>query len=208
MSGTLSYIPYTDQAAETRKNGTVQFTIGSDTVEVGRTSLDFTVHAAYTFPIAAAISTATANSHLMAWMAGSTYDVLLVDAVLKQLVSAGSATVGQFGLFRLTSAGTGGTSLTGAKQDNGDASVGCTCQTLPTVKGTETTLMYTDTGIMLSTAATAGQEDYLDWHWNPYMIKPPRIPAGTSNGMAIKEITAIATGTVAGWIRVLEVSYS
>lgn len=208
MSAVLSYIPYLDSTGTARKNGTVQQTVGGVAQEVPRYVADGAFQACYTIPISAAISTGTANSHLLEIMAGATYDVLVIEIMLRQFVAAGSATVGQVGWYRLSSAGTGGTAITPAKLDNGDASAGATAMTLASAKGTETTLLYSDAGVMLSTAPTSGARPFIDWKWDWTREKALRIPAGTSNGGALKLITPIASGTVLGWAKILEVSYS
>jgi hypothetical protein len=80
--------------------------------------------ATYTVCPTAAVSTATANSHLLQIMAGASNAVVLRHLLVTQLANAGAATVGQFELRRLTSAGTGGTAVTPGATDPGDAAAG------------------------------------------------------------------------------------
>ena len=158
---------------------------------------------------AGSISTATANSHLMQLMAGASLPVYVTRVTVHQF---GLATTGAFGrlfIVRLTSAGTGGTAVTPAVHDGTDAASGATGMTLPTVKGTEAaTPLYTGANAFMQTvgAGTIGQNLLLDRDFDR-LVKPIRIPAGTTNGIAIKCIDAIAAATVQVDIEFMELSY-
>ena len=163
----------------------------------------------YTICPTAAVSTATANSHLLQIMAGASKAVVLRALLVTQLAAAGSATVGQFELRRLTSAGTGGTAVTAGSTDPGDASAGAAAMTLPSSKGTEGGLLWIQGGILLATVAVAGAGPVLSYPtFDLLRGKPIRIAAGTSNGVALKIVTAIASGTVLITAVVSELSWA
>jgi hypothetical protein len=69
--------------------------------------------------------------------------------------------------------------------------------TLPSSKGTEGGLIWIEGGNLLATAASAGEDQVLVIpRYDILRGKPIRIAAGTSNGIALKNVTAIASGTV------------
>src|SRR5262245_59859384 len=111
-------------------------TIGANSVEEEAVFLADTPMATYSARLDAA-STATANSHIVQLMAGSSLNVYVHRIALYQLGLATTAAYGQINIFRLSTAGTGGTAFTPAPYDTNDAASGATSMTLPTVKGTE-----------------------------------------------------------------------
>ncbi|HEV8698950.1 MAG TPA: hypothetical protein VGQ89_14735 [Candidatus Limnocylindrales bacterium] len=153
---------------------------------------------------ATALLTTTANDHLMQLMAGSSLPVRVRRVTITQRTNAGALSVGEFALYRLTTAGTGGTAVTPSKYDNGDAASGATAQTLPSSKGTEGVLLFAATKI-LRAAADPGETPWV-WEQHP-STKPIIIPAGTSNGIAVKSILGVATSTVDVVIEFVETPY-
>jgi hypothetical protein len=164
--------------------------------------------ASYVAPFTS-VSTATANSHILQLMAGSANYVRIRRIHVEQAANATAASNLSLQIFRLTTAGTGGTAVTPEKMDSGDAAAGATAQTLPTVKGTEAA-NATFTSVILMrqvVAATGAQIDDL-WEWQQLPNgKPLIIPAGTANGIALKNVAAIAGGTLTGWIEFVETAW-
>lgn len=165
-----------------------------------------TVHAGFTLPdeypyasyvaLYQTISIGTANDHIAQLMAGSSLNVRIRRIRIEQSNSAGTSTAATFQILRLTTAGTGGTAITPATLDTADSASGATAMSLPTAKGTESTVLDRQAIPMRQTVSTlGGTEDSYEWIQLPNM-KPIIIAAGTSNGIAIKSLTAIATATV------------
>lgn len=157
----------------------------------------------------AGISIATANDHVLQIMAGSSNHVRIRRIRVEQFANATTAAATSMSLYRLTTAGTGGTSVTPARHDLGDAVAGATAMTLPTVKGTEAasdTLRWAM--LWRQAVATTGAQfdDYFEWTQMPGQ-KPIIIPAGTSNGVAIKTNAAVAGATVIVTVEFTETPY-
>jgi len=114
------------------------------------------------------------------------------------MVVATTAAFCQWAIYRLTSAGSGGTAITGQLVDPGDAAVGATTMTLPTAKGTEGALLWSGASVMTQTltATPAAINPILVIDFDSMRRKPIHVAAGTSNGIALKNITAIAAATV------------
>jgi hypothetical protein len=160
-----------------------------------------------TYSLAApGLTTATAASHLLQLMAGSSLNVYLVGIWVSQRALATTSTVQQFELHRLTTAGTGGTAFTPQAYDSSDAAAGATGMTLPTVKGTEnaSNLRILTVGLTQTAPVTAVNGTLWQAH---LLIKPIRIAAGTANGVALKNLTAIAAATVDVTFEFFELSY-
>lgn len=151
-----------------------------------------------TYSIVAAMSTATAASHLIQIMAGASLRVRihLIEYYLDTLAT--TAALGTVSLFRLTTAGTGGAALATTALDPADAASGATARQLPTTKGTEGQQLWTGNVRYIQTASASDGlvQPVLVWDFDRLRGKPVIIAAGTSNGVAIKQETAIA-GAVA-----------
>ena len=147
--------------------------------------------------VTTAVSLATANSHPIQIMAGPLNRVILRR--LKVTLLAGSTTASQqavFQLLKLTTAGTGGTSYTPRNADPADPAIAATAMTLPSSKGTEGNILWTETG-PVAIASNVAQPPVLDLDWTKDLrSRPPTSAAGTGNGFALKNITAVTTGTV------------
>jgi hypothetical protein len=134
-------------------------------------------------------ATATAVSgagtgHLMQLMAGSALNVRIRRIVVRQVALATIAGLSRIQFVRLLTAGTGGTSVTAGKYDNGDAAAGATGMTLPSVLGTEDVVLYSDIiGLVAVNPSTTLNR--LTWEARPDM-KSIVIPAGTANGLVLK----------------------
>lgn len=152
-----------------------------------------------TGPTTGPVSAATLDAHLLQIMAGASLRVRIRRIELYQTGLATTATLGQIQIVRLTTAGTGGGS-TGAPSplDTAFAAAGATAQTLPTAKGTEGAFIHGATVYWMQTAGASAERT------SPMLVidfdRPRSLPlvisAGTSNGIAIKNASAIAGATV------------
>lgn len=178
---------------------TNQRTIGVNTVEqqVGLNGEQYL--ATYTIPTAST-SVATANAHLLQIMAGASLPVYLRRIVIYQSVAVTTAAIATWELWRLSTAGTGGTSVTPAPLDSTDSASGAAAMTLPTAKGTEGTKLWSGTVQLIQTVGTGGagfNTLLVDLDFDKLLrTKVPRIAAGTSNGLALKWVSA-STGASA-----------
>lgn len=191
---TESIVQVTEGAG--KKLHTNSRTIGANTVEdeivvLGENYLNgFTV-------VAGNVSTATANSHLLQIMAGASLKVRVRRIEMHQDGLATAAVLMETRLYRLTTAGTGGGVITPGTLEPGDTAT-ATAMSLPTAKGTEGTLMAIAKPYMLQTigASTPHINPVLVWDFDRPRSKPVILAAGVTNGIAIKNVTAVAAGTV------------
>ena len=180
-----------------KKLHTFQRTIGANTVEDEVMLLGENYLASYvTGP--QANSTATANSHLIQIMAGASLKLRIRRIEMYQVAAATTAVLMDTQLWRLTTAGTGGTSQTPNALDPSDGAAGATVMNLPTAKGTEGTLLLRQFPYMMQTVAASAQlnQPILVWDFDQLRSKPLIIAAGTSNGIAVKNVTAVAAASV------------
>jgi hypothetical protein len=177
--------------------------IGGNTVEDEFVLPGEFPYASYT-AVATGVSSATAASHMMQIMAGAGLNVRIRRIRVNQLAAAGGVNTIDLSIVRLTTAGTGGTVITPSKLDNGDAAAGATAMTLPTVKGTEGAILW-DESMWVGTAAIPPSNGRWEWVQHPGS-KPIIIPAGATNGIAIKN-TALATATFSITVELVETSF-
>jgi hypothetical protein len=155
----------------------------------------------------AAVSVATANDHALQIMAGSSLKVRIRRIRWEQNGNATTGAIGNVELFRLTSAGTGGTAVTPRPFDTSDAAAGCTAMTLPTAKGTEGVLLARIAFAYRQTVATSGAQTNPVWEWTQLPgTKPLIIPAGTTNGIALK-VSGNTGATVIINVELVETSF-
>lgn len=162
-------------------------TIGANTVEDEVTILGEPYLATYS-ATAQNVSLATADSHVIQLMAGASLIVRVHRIVLASV--GGTAGNVRLTLLRLTAAGSGGTVITARPYDTADSASGATAMTLPTTKGTE--------GVTLGTHVfgfpdTSSRHEVWEWVAKDN-IKPIYIPAGTANGIAIKNSAIASVG--------------
>lgn len=150
-----------------------------------------------TYSVAVNPSTATATSHLLQIMAGASLNVRVRRIEIYPL-AATTASVTVVQIVRLTTAGTGGTSVTPTPFNTGDAASGATAMTLPTGKGTiaATPLTYGMVSLYSAVPTSGFVGNAVIWDFDDARLGPVIIPAGTSNGLAIVNNQAIAGGTV------------
>lgn len=173
-------------------------TIGADTqhdevVLVGEQYL-----ASYTVSTITPVSTATANSHVLELHAGASLRLRIRRIEVAQMVAATTAAMCQWAIYRVTTAGSGGTTITPQLLDPADSAAGAVGRTLPTA-ATEGALLWTGTTAMYQTiSATPSNypQPFLLFDADGLRRKPIHVAAGTSNGIALKNITAIAAATV------------
>ena len=180
-----------------KKLHTFNRTIGANSIEDEVVLLGENYLASYTVTTAG-VSTATANSHTLQIMAGASLKVRIRRIEVWLYNPATAAAITQVDLFRLTTAGTGGTVITPAVMDPAEAAAGATAMVLPTAKGTEGVLIRRAVPYLLQTvAASIGtMGPIIDWDFDRPRSKPLIIAAGTANGMAVKWVSAAAAGQV------------
>lgn len=182
-------------------------TIGANSVEDEFVLPGEFPYASY-FVTPSAASTATLNSHLLQIMAGGSLPVRIRRIVLTQFTNATTAAAMAFHIFRLTTAGTGGTTVTPRPHDTTDAAAGCVGMTLPTVKGTEGVQLFDESMLMRQAILATASQNIERWTWEQHPgTKPIIIPAGTTNGIAIKNATAVAGATVQIRVELVETSF-
>lgn len=166
--------------------------------------------ATYVIASAGSVSIATAADHVVQIMAGSTLNVYIRRIRVFQTTVATAAAMAQLHIFRLTTAGTGGTSITPAPIDTTDSAAGATAMTLPTAKGTESTRVGMASASLIQTNPTGGPGNatlLADWNFDQLRTKGLRIAAGTSNGIAVKTINAHASANVNFEIVIAEANF-
>jgi hypothetical protein len=148
------------------------------------------------------VSTATLNSHIVQIMAGASLKVRIRRIEVYQIALATTAALASFGIVRLTTAGTGGTVQAVSALDGSDAAAGATYMSLPTVKGTESNFIHFAGVYFMQTAGASAQLNqpiYVADFDRP-RSKPLIIGAGTTNGIALKLMSAVAAASV--WVNV------
>jgi hypothetical protein len=179
-----------------KKLHTYSKVVGANTVEDEAVVLADQPLASYVIDTTA-ISIATATDHVLQIMAGASLPVYVRRIRMYQAVAATTAAIAQFAIIRMTTAGTGGTAQTADPFDTTDAAAGAAGMTLPTVKGTESTRLYNVSVGVLQTVPTGGFSTLLlDLDFDKLRLKPIRIPAGTANGIILKNLNAIAAASV------------
>jgi hypothetical protein len=139
-------------------------------------------------------SIATANDHVLTLNAGASLNVFVRRIIVYQTVVATTAAIARFEMWSTTTAApTGGTSTTPFRMDNADAAAGASGMALPTVKGTESRRIWSGSYMVTQTVATAGGSSLMfDINFDQFKHKSFIIPAGTTNGLAFKNIVATA----------------
>lgn len=134
-----------------------------------------------------AVSMATNLSHLLQIMAGASLPVQLRSIEMVQYALATTAEIKGIHLFRLSTAGTGGTNAPPQPHDPADT-LACTGMTLPTAKGTEAATALLLPELHAVSALPYGPRSVWKWEQKPG-VKPIIIPAGVANGIAFKTVS-------------------
>lgn len=150
------------------------------------------------------VGVATANKHMLQIMAGGTLNVY----IRRIWVSSGNtfpaaASMVAVDVFRVSTAGTGGGGVDIVAHDTTDAAAGAAGMIGPTVLGTETTKIFS-AGVPLPVAP--GMQGYVFWD-KSWSGKSWRIPAGTTNGIVLKNTTAVAAVTMFWNVEIVELNY-
>lgn len=156
------------------------------------------------------ISCATADSHLVQIMAGATLNVYVRRIRIYQHAVATTAAFGTAQVHRLSTAGTGGTVFAAQGLDTTDAACGASIMTLPTAKGAEGGSLEQEEAIFMQTmGASNGPVRALlyDFDFTRIRQKSIRIPAGLTNGICVKQRTAIAAATAAIVVEFTEANF-
>lgn len=190
-----------------KKLHTFELTIGANTVQDEIVRLGDQYQASYIID-QGSTSVATANDHTIQVMAGGSLNVYIRRIRIFQMVLATTAALATIEIIRLTTAGTGGTSNAVDKLDDTDAGAGATAMALPTAKGTEGTRLMRFSVPYIQTVPTGGFSPLMFDHiFGEGKAKPLRIPAGTTNGICIKHVTAVAGASVGCIIELTETNY-
>lgn len=192
-----------------RRQHTIQHTVGGTAVEDMVVAQGLASLATYTVTVSA-VDMATANMHLLQIMAGASNRIGIRRILVTQRANAGAASVGQFALFRLTSAGTGGTASTVAPLDTADTAGGTARHGIASSLGTETGVALWRQSVSISNSvASLLFTTVIDWQFGDGgLSKLLWVAAGTANGIALKSITAVGTATLDIAAEFVEVAYS
>jgi hypothetical protein len=170
--------------------------IGANTVEDEVTIPGEPYLASY-FAAFGNISVGTANDHILQLMAGASLNVRIRRIAIHQLALAGAAAAIQMLVVRLTTAGTGGSAVTPRRANAADPNSGAAGMTLPSTKGTEGDFFQRWAMPLFAAHPITAQP----FEWTQLLNSQPIIiPAGLTNGIAIKCATAAASATVSGWV--------
>lgn len=150
----------------------------------------------------ASISLATANSHLIELMAGATLKLRIRRILVAVSVPATASNTILLRVQRLSTAGTGGSAQGIPRHDTSNPAAGATAMTLPTAKGTIGDLLIIEPLVVLSTH----NESF--WRFEPHRLSEAIVvPSGTSNGLAIENLSAVAGASVVVSIEFAESSF-
>jgi hypothetical protein len=192
-----------------KKLHTFQRTIGANTVE------DELVipgeHYLATYVVTAGgISTATVGDDAMQIMAGASTIVRIRRIRIEQDGLVTAAAISTWSVGRLTTAGTGGTAITPQKLDSADGAAASTAAfAVPNAThGTiAATYHFRRSLFLVQTAPVGGLgQVYSEWLAMPGG-KPLIIAAGTTNGVAVRNQTARAGGSISIEIEYTESSF-
>jgi hypothetical protein len=177
----------------------VQRSKSSNTVNETEVSLSLPYIPGYRLTTPSPVSLATASSHLMQFLGSAINRDLLRFIEVTQVGNAAASKQVEFELLRLTTAGTGGTSITPNPSDLVDPATSARGMTLPSAKGTESSLMGKKAGPILTTAATAGHERVVRFTFpetGDNSTKPVTTASGATTGWVLKNVQSDATCTV------------
>lgn len=193
-----------DEGADKKLHG-VQRTDGADTVVQYLYVTAEPHESTYSGAIASAgvVSLGVANDHLFQIMAGASLRVGLRRVRVWQYGNASVTSNMRWQLRRLTTAGTGGTSMVITAHDPADPAAGATMAHLPSSKGTEGGYFAQGNCPVLSTA-TSQPGPIIDLDWTRERTKALWIAAGTSNGICLKNLDAVTSATVHIWVEFVE----
>lgn len=190
-----SYIGVDEAVSPDAKLRSISRVIGGNTVEEEAVILGEPFLPHYTVSSGGA-GVGTDNAHTCQLMAGSSLNVRVRKIRIRQAGLASSAGTAELELIRLTTAGSGGSAVTPAPMDPGDAACGATYMGSPSTPGTEGTTIIRRIPMGMEAAQPTGEVAVWEWAEHPYG-KPIIIPAGTSNGLCLKVVEPVTSATIA-----------
>ena len=153
--------------------------------------------------IANNISIATTDSHVLQIMGDGT-NYSRVRRIEIAPFTATSMGILRLLVYRLSTAGTGGSAVTIAGHDSSDTYAGAAA-TLPTAKGTEGALLHAFViGVNASTPTMMPQSFVWEEH---QQAKPFIFGPATTNGIAFKVVAGLPAGTVYMNVEIVTTSY-
>lgn len=190
----FSSVGITEAASPDKRFHTWQRTISATDVEDQYMLAAVSAFPTYT-AIADDVSLATSADHLLMLQAdGTNYDYLLRAWVMPTDDVPAAASIANIQIVRTTTAGSSGGAVTVGAFDTGDSAYGGTVQTLPSSKGTESTLLW-QRRIPLSASQPADMLAAPFFDVSRYG-KPIRWGNGTTSGIVFKVETGVASCTV------------
>jgi hypothetical protein len=188
-----------------KKLHTWQRTIGANNVEDEIVIPGEPYLATYSAVFATAVTlNNAANTQLVQLMAGASLKVYVRRITFYQVGFPAAATNFIYDMYRVNTAPTGGTSVTPTPYDTGDSACGATSAYLPTGAGGLTNRV--NVGVIGLTAA-APSNNKIEFLYPTSGPKSLIIPAGTGNGIVIRNVTGANTGTIVGEIIFQEASF-
>ncbi len=155
--------------------------------------------------VASQVSWATTASHAIQIMAGAALNVRIRRIRVSEHSVPAAISANEMQLVRVTTAGSGGTAITPRPFDTSDAAAGATAQTLPSSKGTEGAILWSE-DLALGTGTVITQTRIFEW-FQVDENKPIIIPAGTTNGLVLKIIAGVASATCNITVEFVETSF-
>src|SRR3990167_1400566 len=164
------------------------------TVEAQHVLLGQDGRATYT-AIAQNVSIAVSLDHVLQLMGDGTNYCELVEVHIYQSDTATAVGTADIRIYRISTAGTGGGTVSARPMDAGDTDpYGGGCMTLPTVKGSEGNLLRS---FHLGVVAAEPLNALNSVHWTgPEGTKGPRWGTATSDGLAFKIVSGLASTSV------------
>jgi len=198
---TVSTVGVDDAATPDKYLHTEQRTISGTAREDQYVQLGESAYPTYN-AIGANVSLATVNDHLIQVMGdGTNYTrIKRISFIVRDHPAAANAAI--LGLYRLSTAGTGGSAVTPNGYDSADT-YGGGAMTLPSSKGTEGALLHSFV-IPLPTAPDDAR--YVYWEVLPD-TKPMIVGTSTANGLAIKSLWAVASCSLEINVEFITTSY-
>ncbi len=141
---------------------------------------------------------AVANDHAFQIRAGASLIVYVHELTVVQHAPATTAAFMQWEVWRTTTAGTGGFVTGQDKLDTTDSSASVAFMQNPTAKGTESVRLDSYAAYVTQTPGVAGFQWPVLYRFKAdgKLLKPWRIPAGTTNCIVLKNVTAMAGAQV------------
>lgn len=201
-----SYIGVTEAGTPDAKLRSFSRTVGVNTTEEEIHLLGEPYLATYSVT-ATGFTTATGGQTRVQLMAGASLNLRINRIQIYQRALGAADATQLFQIVRLTAAGSGGTAVTPAPFDSGDAAAGATCQYDMTTLPTSGTILHGDIaiGVRLNNPVLASD----GWEWRAGdRHKPIIVPAGTSNGIGLWARNSIGTATFMATIEFSESNFT